>query len=418
MTFTNITLPYGNRELIASVPEANLIGVFEPRNDLRQEEETDLLRRALQQPIGSDRLASMCRGSSCVAVVISDLTRPCPSGKMLPPLLEELAAGGVTDDQIIVIIALGLHRRMSDEELEAAIGPKLFRRLVVINHDPEDVVNLGSTSKGTPVEIFRPLVEANLRICLGNLEFHYFAGFSGGAKAVLPGCASQKTITANHAFMVHEAAHAGQLNENPVRQDIEEGASMIGVDFIFNVVLDVEHRIAAAVAGNVRKAHRLGCELVAERGSVPVPRTADIVIVSAGGDPTDLNLYQAQKALDNAVHAVKPGGVIIWVAACGEGFGNAVFQEWLEVAKGPDQILERIQQSFVLGGHKAAAIANALKRARIFLVSDLELQSALSGLSHYEDVEQALAAARQKLGEEATYTVLPHGASVFPLVCT
>ena len=193
---------------------------------------------------------------------------------------------------------------------------------------------------------------------------------------------------------------------------------MVGADFLYNVVLDTDHRIVEAVAGEVTAAHRRGCEMVAERGSVPVPRSADIVVVSAGGHPTDLNLYQAQKALDNAIHAVKPGGAIIWLAACGEGFGNSIFQEWLEQADSPDQILERIQETFVLGGHKAAAIAAALKRAQIYLVSDLDPGAApLCGIRHFSELDMALDAARTDLGADAEVTVLPHGASVFPMVC-
>ena len=418
MKTTEIALPYGYGEVYASVRTDNLVGVFQPQGGKQSETEDAVLRRALQEPIESRRLSALAVGCRRVVIVTSDLTRPCPSAKLLPHLLGELEKAGVADDHVAVVIALGLHRAMSTAELESAVGTATFRRAQVLNHDPRNVVHLGTTSRGTPVEIFSPVVDADFRICLGNLEFHYFAGFSGGAKAILPGCASQKTITANHALMVHPGARAGRLHDNPVRQDLEEGAAMVGVDYLYNVVLDSDHTIADAVAGEVTAAHRKGCEMVAERGSVPLPRSADIVVVSAGGYPTDLNLYQAQKALDNAIHAVKPGGTIIWIAACGEGFGNAVFQEWLEEADSPDQILERIQKAFVLGGHKAAAIATALKRAQIYLVSDLVPEAGpLCGIRHFPDLDAALEAAQADLGADAAVTVLPHGASVFPMVC-
>jgi nickel-dependent lactate racemase len=415
---TEIALPYGRGEVYASISNDSLVGVFQPRGGGPSETEEVILRRALNEPIESKRLSVLAAGCRRVVIVISDLTRPCPSAKLLPPLLNELQEGGVADEQVAIVIALGLHRAMSTGEIESAVGAEMFRRLAVVNHDTQEVVHLGTTSRGTPVEIFKTVVEADLRICLGNLEFHYFAGFSGGAKAILPGCASQKTITANHALMVQPTARAGRLHDNPVRQDLEEGAAMAGADFLYNVVLDADHRIVDAVAGEVTAAHRKGCEMVAERGSVPVPRSADIVIVSAGGYPTDLNLYQAQKALDNAIHAVKPGGAIIWLAACGEGFGNAIFQEWLEQADSPDQILDRIQERFVLGGHKAAAIASALKRAQIYLVSDLVPAAVpLCGIRHFSELDTALNTARTELGADAEVTVLPHGASVFPMVC-
>ena len=418
MKTTEIALPYGHGEVYASVPTDNLVGVFQRQGRNQSETEDAVLRRALQEPIESRRLSALAVGCRRVVIVTSDLTRPCPSAKLLPHLLRELEEGGVADDQVTIVIALGLHRAMSPAELESAVGIETFRRVQVLNHDPRNVVHLGTTSRGTPVEIFAPVANADLRICLGNLEFHYFAGFSGGAKAILPGCASQGTITANHALMVQPSARAGRLHDNPVRQDLEEGAGMVGVDYVYNVVLDADHTIADAVAGEVTAAHRKGCEMVAERGSVPVPRSADIVVVSAGGYPTDLNLYQAQKALDNAIHAVKPGGAIIWIAACGEGFGNSVFQEWLEEADSPDQILVRIQEAFVLGGHKAAAVATALKRAQIYLVSDLISDGGpLCGIRRFADLNTALKAAQADLGVDAEVTVLPHGASVFPMVC-
>jgi nickel-dependent lactate racemase len=259
------------------------------------------------------------------------------------------------------------------------------------------------------------LVEADVRICLGNLEFHYFAGFSGGAKAILPGCASPSAIAANHGLMARPGAETGRLVGNPVREDLEEGAAMLGIDFILNVIVDDRHRIVAAFAGHVREAHCKGCERVAERGAVPIARCADIVLVSAGGYPLDVNMYQAQKALDNAVHAVREGGVIVWVAECREGLGSATFASWLQEADSADGILARIEREFVLGGHKAAAIAAVLKKARVHLVSSLSAESiGRVGLVPFDDLGQAVAAAHEVVGPEAQIWTLPYGDSVLP----
>jgi nickel-dependent lactate racemase len=278
-------------------------------------------------------------------------------------------------------------------------------------------VRLGVTSHGTTVELFRPLVEADLRVCLGNLEFHYFAGYSGGAKSVLPGCASKTTITANHGLMTKPGAATGRLEGNPVREDLEEGAAMLGVDFILNVIVDDHHRIVAAAAGHVCQAHRRGCELVAERGSVPIDKLADIVLVSAGGYPLDVNMYQAQKALDNAVHAVREGGVIIWVAECREGLGSATFASWLQEADSVEGILERIGREFVLGGHKAAAIASVLKKAKVYFVSALPTDVlGQIGLVPFADLDQAMEAALAATSADAQVLVLPYGDSVLPQV--
>jgi nickel-dependent lactate racemase len=352
-----------------------------------------------------------------VAIVTSDLTRPCPSDRLLPYLLEELAAAGVDDTGITVVIALGLHRAMTREELEQAVGPKVYRRVKVINHNPQDVVRLGQTSRGTPVEIFRPVVDADIRICVGNLELHYFAGYSGGAKAIVPGCASRATIQANHAMMIQPQAAAGRLEGNPVRADLEEGAAMAGVDFVLNAVVDSQHRIVGAVAGDATVAHRRGCELVAEQGVSVIPQLADIVLASAGGFPKDLNLYQAQKALDNAAHAVRDGGIVILLAECREGLGNKTFESWMLKARSPEDILTRLQREFALGGHKAAAVASVLKRAAVYLVSTLpqELVEAC-GLRPFAAVEQAIEAALDQIGPSARILVLPEGGSVLPVL--
>ncbi|MGQ9598317.1 MAG: nickel-dependent lactate racemase [Anaerolineae bacterium] len=410
-----VQLPYGHGTLPAHLPEANLEAILVPQQEDEPGDEGKLLREALARPVGTRPLSELARSHQRVVIVTSDLTRPCPSERLLPPVLDELAAAGVPDSQVTVVLALGLHRPMTDAEIRAAVGEEIHRRVRVINHDPLDTIHLGITSAGTPVEILRPVVEADFRICLGNLELHYFAGYSGGAKAILPGCASRATIHANHAMMIRPEAAAGRLDGNPVRADIEEGAAMLGVDFILNVVVDSRHRIVEAVAGDGRLAHRQGCEMVARRAKVQIKRLADMVLVSAGGTPKDVNLYQAQKALDNAAYAVKEGGIVILIAECREGTGNQTFEKWMTTATSPDELLGRIQQKFVLGGHKAAAIASVLKRARVYLVSALpEELVRRCGLVPFSDPDRAVRAALGELGLDARILVLPEGSSILP----
>ena len=413
---TELKLPFGDGYLPVAVSTERLLGVVLPKaapNGDRAEQE--VVRQALGRPLGTPALRALVRPGQQVAIVVSDGTRPCPTDRLLPPVLEELAAAGVSDADVTVVVALGLHRAQTPAELAALVGPEVHARVRVVNHDVEDVVRLGVTARGTPVELFRPLVEADVRICLGNLEFHYFAGFSGGAKAVLPGCASAATIAANHGLMTRPGAETGRLVGNPVREDLEEGAAMLGIDFMLNVVVDDRHRMVAAFAGHVREAHRKGCERVVERGAVPIVRCADIVLVSAGGYPLDVNMYQAQKALDNAVHAVREGGVIVWVAECREGLGGDAFASWLQEADSADGILARIEREFVLGGHKAAAIAAVLKKARVHLVSSLPAEAlGRVGLVPFDDLGQAVAAAHEVVGPEARIWALPYGDSVLP----
>ena len=280
-----------------------------------------------------------------------------------------------------------------------------------------DCVHIGETSRGTPVDIVRTVAEADRRICLGNIEYHYFAGYSGGAKAIMPGVSTRAAIQANHSRMVEETAHAGKLEGNPVREDIEEAAAMVGVDFIVNVVLDAQKEIIRAVAGDVTAAHRVGCAFLDTLYRKEIPQRADIVLVSQGGAPKDLNLYQTQKALDNAKHAVKPGGVVVLIGSCKEGLGEKTFEEWLTTAPTPHSLIERIKKEFRLGGHKAAAIAMVLEKADIYLVSDMEdaLVERLL-MKPFHSVQAAYDAAVEKCGADASVLVMPYGGSTLPRV--
>jgi nickel-dependent lactate racemase len=406
----SIRLPFGHTELAVDLDGFDLQGILEPRRHGDEADETALIRQALAEPVGSPRLNRLVRPGMRVVIVASDLTRPCPTARLLPPLLDELA-----DSDVTIVMALGLHRPMSEAELEKAVGPGIYRRIRVLNHDPADTIRLGETLVGTPAEIFRPVVEADFRICLANIEFHYMAGFSGGAKSILPGCASRHAIQANHSLMVRPGARAGRLEGNPLRADLEEGVALLGVNFILNVVVDDGHRVVGAFAGDVTLAHRRGCALVAARGQVAISSLADVVLVSAGGFPKDINLYQAQKALDNAAQAVKAGGVIVLVAECAEGFGNQTFENWMRESVSPDDRLARLQQSFVLGGHKAAAIAAVQKRAAVLLVSRLPDEAVRScGLWPYPDPQRALQAATARTGPGASLLVMPQGGAVLP----
>jgi len=407
-------VPFGRSDISMDVPIDALLGIFAPRPMAEASDEAQAIREALKHPIASPRLRDIARPGQRTVIVTSDLTRPCPSDKLLPPVLTELTHAGVSEKDITIVVALGLHRQMSEAELEQTVGTDVYRRVRVVNHDPARTVRVGVTQRGTPVEFLKDVVEADLRVCLGNLEFLYVVGYSGGAKAILPGCASLATITANHSMMVRPEAVGGRIEGNPVRADIEEAVAMLGVDFILNVLVDAEHRVLAAVAGDVTAAHRRGCEMVAERGKVPIPRLADVVVASPGGYPKDVNLYQAQKALDNAACAMRPGGIVILVAECSEEIGGQVFGEWMTQGRTPQELLCAIQQKFVLGGHKAAAIAKIANQGRVFLVSPALARFSLTGMEHYPDAQMALDAALRALGPKARVLILPEAASVLP----
>ena len=352
-----------------------------------------------------------------MCIVTSDITRPCPSYKMLPPLLEELDQAGVRNEDILIVFALGAHRKHTPEEIEHLVGTDIANQYRCVDMESDDVVLVGTSSNGTPFEVFRPVAEASRRICLGNIEYHYFAGYSGGIKAIVPGVCSHRTIQANHTFMVDERAATGNLKDNPVRDDMEEMLGFLSVDMILNVVLAPDKTILHASAGDCIKAHRAGCAYLDGLYRFPLKRGADIVIVTPGGYPKDLNIYQAQKALDNATYAVRPGGVIIWTAACQEGYGSAVFEQWLDEANSPDDLIKRIRAKFQLGGHKAAAIAMTEKKADVYMISELE-DTVMENMFVIPcpDIKTALKKAEARLGLDARIVVMPYGGSTLPAV--
>lgn len=409
------TYGYGRETRTFDIPEHNLLAEV-TQNQIRVGETgAAAVKTALEHPIGTPRLRDLVQPGESVVIVTSDITRPCPSYLIIPQILEELSAAGVKDSQITVVFALGSHRVQSEAEKRRLVGTAVYDRVRCVDSAKEGFVHVGITAAGTPVDIDPLVAAADRRICVGNIEYHYFAGYSGGAKAVMPGVSTRDAIQKNHSKMVLEEAKAGNLLKNPLRQDIEEAAAMVGVDFILNVVLDEEKQIVKAVAGDMRLAHEAGCEFLDRLYKIKIPRRADIVVTSPGGFPKDINLYQAQKALDNAKHAVKDKGIIILAASCAEGLGEAVFEDWMLHSPSAESMVVRVERDFQLGGHKAAAIGMVLKRCRVFLVSDLDEEFVRSiFLEPFASVDEALEQAFADLGRDSTVLFMPHGGSVLP----
>lgn len=409
-----IEIGYGTGMQTVDLPDKHIADVLTPNPITSQLTGTEEVRRALEQPIGAPLLRDIVQPGETVAIITSDITRPMPSYKVLPAVLDELEAAGTKMEDVTVYFALGSHRKHTEAERKQIAG-EAFERVRCIDGDPDDVVHLGVTKRGTSVDIVRGVAKADRRICLGNIEYHYFAGYSGGAKAIMPGVSTPSAISNNHKFMVEDSAHAGKLVGNPVREDIEEAAALCGVDYIVNVVLDAHKEIVYAVAGDVTAAHREGCRFLDGLYRKNIPEQADIVLVSQGGAPKDLNLYQTQKALDNAKHAVRNGGTIILVGACQEGLGNRVFEEWFKEAECPNDLIERVHRNFCLGGHKAAAIALVQKKATIYLVSEMEDAFVRTlFMEPYHSAQAAMDDALKKYGADASVIVMPYGGSTLP----
>ncbi|MBR0466480.1 MAG: nickel-dependent lactate racemase [Clostridia bacterium] len=408
---------FGKTVETVEVNDNNLIDVLRATKIEHKLLNEEAVKDAILNPIGSKRLKDIVKPGNTVAIVTSDITRPLPTYHIMPSLLEELYEGGVKKEDITLIFALGNHRKQTVEEKEHLAGEKAAKEIALADSTDFGFKHFGYTKNGTPVDICEKVANADIRICLGNVEYHYFAGYSGGVKAIMPGVSTRDAIQKNHSLMVDEKACAGNIIDNPIRRDIEEAGKMVGVDFIVNVVLDEKKNIVFAAAGDAVKAHRTACSYLDKMYLKPIKERADIVIVSQGGAPKDLNLYQTQKALDNAKHAVKKGGTVILVGSCKEGLGEKTFEEWITTAKTPDSLIKRIRKEFKLGGHKAAAIAMVLQNADIYLVSELDEELVKSiFMKPYKSVQSAFDDAIKKYGENATVIAMPYGGSTLPRV--
>lgn len=410
-----LKLGYGKGFKTGSIPNKNIISVLTANEVIFERQGVDAVKHALGNPTGTDCLSHIVKKGDTVAILTSDITRPMPTSIVMPLILDELYSAGISKDDITLVFACGSHRHHTDEERKRLAGDRAFGEIRCIDSDPNDVVSFGHTKSGTPVEITRVVAEADRIICLGNIEFHYFAGYSGGAKALMPGCSTNEAITINHSMMTDPRCVAGNIKDNPLRLDLEEAASMVGIDFILNVVLDEQKKIVGAFAGDYIKAHRKGCRFLDKMYKIDIPGKADVVIAANSGSPKDATLYQTQKALDNARHAVKENGTIILVGECGEGMGSKVFEEWMLDAKKPHDLIDRLESEFRLGGHKATAIATILEFADICLISELEDSEVRECfMTPYHEINDVMQDMYIKYGDNLSLIVMPYGGTTMP----
>jgi len=339
---------------------------------------------------------------------------------MLLPVLDELNLAGVKDENVTVIFGCGSHRAVKPEEARLILGEEAYKRVKTVSHDckAQDLVLVGTTKQGNKIFLNRTFAEADVRVLLGDVGIHYYAGYGGGPKSVLPAVAGEETIKFNHALMLSANARSGVLEDNPVHEDMTDAAKLAKVDFIVNVVTNSKNEIVAAFAGELLPAFNEGVRLVDEMFRVTVDRRAEIVVASCGGNPSDLNLYQAYKAIDSALEVVKRGGVIILVAECPEGNGNQAFYDWM--MRYPDlKAMEReIKRNFILGGHKAYFLLKALQNHQIILVSSLPDYYATNifKLKTARAVNDALNDAFNIAGKVARVWTIPLGNHTLPQV--
>ncbi|HBV88942.1 MAG TPA: nickel-dependent lactate racemase [Desulfosporosinus sp.] len=417
----DVSLAYGKTGLNINVPEHTRI--VEPKHMKLPKDDHDLVVEALRNPIGTKPLREMVKSTDRVVIVISDITRPTPNHKLVPWLLEELSH--VAIENITILNGLGTHRDQTREEFIDMLGKTVVNTVRIVNHhchEKSELSHLGTSSFGCEVYLNREYVEADFRIVTGFIEPHFFAGFSGGPKGIMPGVAGIETIlTFHNAKMIgHPMATWGKLDNNPLQEMTREVNNFCKPDFLLNVALNGEKEITNVFAGELVEAHAIGCAYVKEQAMIKCDQRYDVVITTNAGYPLDQNLYQAVKGMDAARMIVKQGGTIICAAECSEGMpehGN--FVQILQMRNSPKELLEMINEPTfqMFDQWEAQRLAMIQEWADVYLYSLLPEESTkIANLTPTNNIEQTLKDLVSKYGEEMSIAVLPLGPLTIPYV--
>ena len=413
------SLPYGNGHLNVRVPEKNLAFVLEPRHVPGLRDEAAAVTAALRNPIEQSPLVEVVRTTDQVVVIVTDNTRACPDDRLLPPILAELERV-VRRDQITIVVALGLHPPLDQGELRRMLGTDIVARYRVVNHDPSSVVNIGTTSRGTPVDINPIVVNADFRMSTGFIEPHFFAGFSGGRKSIAPGVFGRNSAYINHGYRMIADPHAraGVLAGNPIHEDMVEQARLAKLDFVVNVLLNQHKQITAVYAGDLVAAHEAGCEAARKIVGATVPHRVDITITTNSGSPLDLDLYQTVKGMDGASLITRDGGIVIIASSCAAGVGPQSFVDVHRACRNPIDVMQKVRREEPLGVQwQNQILARIQMRNQVMLRSELP-DEVVRGMwiEPVDDVNAAVASALVRMGREAQIAVIPEGPLVLPLL--
>ena len=417
-----IELAYG-RGKVSFADDAGRFQVLTPDERAADRPLSDAEMGALiDDPFDSQPLEEIISPGESVLVVVSDATRATAAGQVVNLLARRLVALGVAPSDLRIIFATGIHRPVTAREKDELLTPFITQRVRTLDHDAEDesrMVNLGATERGTPVEVNRALVEHSHTILTGAINFHYFAGFTGGRKSICPGLASSRAVTATHlaAFDFETGGRragvgAGRLDGNAVHEECERVAAEVAPSFLINTVVDERGRAVRLYAGDWRSAHRLACAEFADTHAVRIEEKRPLVVAGCGGHPYDINVIQAHKALDMAAYACSEGGSIVLVAECAEGAGRADFLQWFDAADSR-ALAGRLRESYAVNGQTAWALMQKAERFDVHLVSSLpDDQVRRMRMKPARTVEEALA----KIDPSRAGYLLPHGAHFMPVV--
>ncbi len=418
-----VSFHYGKGKLDYDFKNEDLIGVFESciNEYVPEFSESELVENAINAPIGSEELSVLAKGKKKIVIIASDHTRPVPSRLIIPPMLREIRKGN-PDADITLLIATGCHRATTMAELSDKFGEEIMNNEKIYIHDCDEtdmLIDIGTLPSGSKCEINRLAAEADLLLAEGFIEPHFFAGFSGGRKSVLPGVAGRSTVLGNHCseFIADENSRTGILENNPIHTDMLWAAKQAKLAFIVNVVLNAEKKVIYAVAGDVEKAHKAGTDFLAEQCGVE-KRPADIVVTTNGGYPLDQNVYQAVKGMTAAEATVKDNGVIIMLARSNDGVGGDHFYHQLadekDINKTMDIFLSRSRSETEPDQWQTQVFLRVLKKATVIYVSEVEdeiIENMHMIPAH--SVEEALIKAKEIIGKEKpTVVAIPDGISV------
>jgi nickel-dependent lactate racemase len=419
-----IQLAYGQTGLAFDLPDRTNVTIIEPQFVNGLPDPAEAIRSALRRPIESPPLQELVKPTDTVGIIFSDITRPTPNHLMLPVLLSEMAH--VPDEQIILFNSTGTHRPNTNTELRGMLGDNLVDRYRIVQndaHDRESHVLVGTTTRGNDVWIHREFVDCDVRIPTGFIEPHFFAGFSGGGKAIMPGMALLETVLRNHNAknMDSSSARWGITAGNPLWEEVREAARMVKPSFLLNVTLNRNKEITGVFAGDFEQAHAQGCAFVKKTAMVPVAQPFDIIISSNSGYPLDLNLYQSVKGMSAAAQVVRQGGSIIMAADCWDGIpDHGEYGQILRQTKNYEEILKIVRTPGYQRQDMWQAQTQALisQQADVYFYSDNlnDEQITKAHLSVCRNIEGTVTGLLSKYGQNATICVLPEGPQTIPYV--
>jgi len=408
---------FGKSGIEVSVPEDYECRVVRSRTAAALGDVETALAGALDHPIGCEPLRVLAAGKRTAAISVCDITRPAPNALTLPPLLARLHSAGIPVDGVTILIATGLHREATKDEIEIIVGPDIARKYRVVSHDARNLAahrRLGSTRRGTPVYIDERFVAADLHITLGFIEQHLMLGFSGGRKLVAPGLAAQETIKVIHSprFMREPLATEGSIAGNPLHAELLEIARMARHDFILDVTLTQDRHISGVFAGDPVKAHAAGVDFVESSCLESLGEPADAVITSGAGYPLDLTFYQIVKGVTAAQHIVKPGGRILVLGECAEGMGSPEFAHRMQALTGFQDFLDAIRETPVEVDQwqlEKLALTGVKHDLFFYTPGVAKEQLGCLGARAFSDLNEAIGAALHGLPQDASIVLVPEG---------